>query len=143
MECSTPTVTFDIFMDYYFTFFRLLTHHGVNNIRATGVLNKNRLHKGTIIRDSSCKKNQNVATLNSAAHIKQKSSVNLCLVNLRDLFGVAAKLKESIFKNNNETNYTVTTKTSVLSTECIRTWPDAGLVSKRKKIGGGPRLFEW
>ena len=86
---------------------------------------------------------QNVATLNSAAHIKQKSSVNLCLVNLRDLFGVAAKLKESIFKNNNETNYNVTTKTSVLSTECIRTWPDAGLVSERKKIGGGPRLFEW
>ena len=29
MECLIPTVSFDIFMD---TFFRLLTHLGVNNI---------------------------------------------------------------------------------------------------------------
>ena len=32
----------------YFTSFRLLTHLRVNNIRATGVLNKNRLCKCTI-----------------------------------------------------------------------------------------------
>ena len=43
MECLTPSVSFDIFMDNYFTFFRLLTHLGVNNIWATRVLNKNRL----------------------------------------------------------------------------------------------------
>ena len=42
MECLTPTFSFDIFMDNYFTFFRLLTHLGVNNIGATGLLNKNR-----------------------------------------------------------------------------------------------------
>ena len=32
MKCVTPRVSFDIFMDNYFTFFRLLTHLGVNNI---------------------------------------------------------------------------------------------------------------
>ena len=41
MECLTPSVGFDTFMDNYFTYFRLITHLGVNNIRATGVLNKN------------------------------------------------------------------------------------------------------
>ena len=42
MECVlTPSVSFEIFMDNYFTSFRLLTHLGVNNIRATRVLNKN------------------------------------------------------------------------------------------------------
>ena len=37
MECLTPTFSFDIliFMDNCFTFFCLLTHLGVNNIRAT------------------------------------------------------------------------------------------------------------
>ena len=49
MECLTPTVNFDIFMHNYFTSFHLLTCHGVNNIRATHVLNKNRLRKCTII----------------------------------------------------------------------------------------------
>ena len=38
-------------MDYYFRSFRLLIHLGVNKILATSVLNKNRLHKGTIIRN--------------------------------------------------------------------------------------------
>ena len=32
MECVTPSVSFDIFMDNYLTFFRLLTHLEVNNI---------------------------------------------------------------------------------------------------------------
>ena len=49
MERVTPTFSFDIFRDNYFTSFRLLTHLGVNNIPATGVLNKNRLRKCTII----------------------------------------------------------------------------------------------
>ena len=38
-------------MDNYFTSFCLLTHLGVNNIRAAGVPNKNRLHKCTITGD--------------------------------------------------------------------------------------------
>ena len=49
MECLTQTFSFNIFMDYYFTSFRLLIHLGVNKILATSVLNKNRLHKCTII----------------------------------------------------------------------------------------------
>ena len=47
MECLIPTFSFDTFMDNYFTSFSLLTDLGVNNIRATSVLNKNRLKKRT------------------------------------------------------------------------------------------------
>ena len=57
MECLTPIASFDIFMDNYFTSFRLLTRLGVNNIRATRVLNKNRLRKCNITGDS-CKKKE-------------------------------------------------------------------------------------
>ena len=63
-------------------------------------------------------KQWNAATLNSVAHIKQKSSV-ACVVGEndtgaihiafsescqpnRDLFGVEIKSKESVFKNNNQ-----------------------------------------
>ena len=52
----------------------------------------------------------------------------------RDLFGVGAKLKESIFKNNNQINCTVTTKKWILSTESIRTWPSTGLVPNEKMV---------
>ena len=45
-----------------------------------------------------------------------------------------AKLKESIFKNNNQINYTVTTTTWVLSTEWSRTWSSKGLVLKWKMV---------
>ena len=49
MQCLPPTFSFDVFMDNYFACFRLLTHLvGVNNIRATRVLNKKRLRKCTI-----------------------------------------------------------------------------------------------
>ena len=51
MECLTPTFSFDVFMDNYFTSFCLLTYLGVNNIQATGVLNNSRLRKYTIIGD--------------------------------------------------------------------------------------------
>ena len=44
MECLTPTVSFDLFMDNYF------------NIRGRGVFNKNRLHKYTIIGDKQLEK---------------------------------------------------------------------------------------
>ena len=46
-------------MGNYFTSFGLLTHLGVNNIWATGVLNKNRLHKCTIIGDKQAAKKKN------------------------------------------------------------------------------------
>ena len=49
MECLSPIVSYYIFMNNYFTSFCLLTHLEVSNIRVTVVLNKNRLHKSTII----------------------------------------------------------------------------------------------
>ena len=49
MEHLTLTFSFDIFMDNYFTSFRVLTDLGANNILVTGVLNKSRLRKCTII----------------------------------------------------------------------------------------------
>ena len=56
IEFLTPTVHFDIFMDNYFTSFRLLTLLGVNNIQATRALNKNRLRKCIIIGDKQLQK---------------------------------------------------------------------------------------
>ena len=56
MECLTLRVSFEIFIDNYFPSFRLPTHLVVNNIRATRVLNKNRLRKCTIIRDKQLPK---------------------------------------------------------------------------------------
>ena len=79
MECLTPTVSFDLFMGNYFTSFRLRTHLEVKNIRATAVLNKNRLRKYTIVGDKQLQKKRNVTTLNKTAHIKQKSS-ETCVV---------------------------------------------------------------
>ena len=69
MECLTPSVSFNIFMNNYFTYFRLLTHLGVNNIRATRVLigYVNALSLGT----NSCKK-RSVATLNRAHQAKKQ-----------------------------------------------------------------------
>ena len=52
----------------------------------------------------------------------QFTQVLLNLVNLRDFLCVGTKLKESIFKNNNQINSNVTTRTWVLSTE----WPERG-----------------
>ena len=66
-----PSVSFDTFMDNYFTPFRLLTHLGVNNIRATRVLNKNRLRKFNFIGDKQLQK-RNVTTLNSAHEAKKQ-----------------------------------------------------------------------
>ena len=104
-------------MNNYFTSICLLTHLGVNNIWATGVLNKNRLHKCTIVGKKQPQKKE-------CDHFEQrtsskKSSATLTVVclnylNLRDLFGVWIKLKESIFKNNHQINSTVTTRTWVL-----------------------------
>ena len=126
MQCSTPTFNLDIFTDNYFTSFGLLSHVGVSDIQPKGVLNKNRLRKCTTLGKNSCKK-RNAVILNSAAQIKQTSSVTcvvgendsrvVCIASsescqsIRDLFGAGTKLKESALKNNNQVNSTVTTRT--------------------------------
>ena len=70
MECLTPTISFDLFIDSYFTSFRLfvmLTHLRVNNIRARGVFKKNRLRKYTIIGDKRLQKKER-------GHFEQRSA---------------------------------------------------------------------
>ena len=64
-------------MDNYFTSFRLLTYLGVNNIRATGMLNKNRLRKCTIIGDKQLQKKGRDHFEQSRAH-QAKKQCNLC-----------------------------------------------------------------
>ena len=78
MECLTSAFSFDIFVDNYFTCFRLLTHLGVNNFRATVVLNKKRLWKCTIIGDKQLQKKWTWPFW--TAHIKQKCSVTLTVI---------------------------------------------------------------
>ena len=58
MEFLTLNVSFDIFMGNYFISFRLLTLLGVNNIRTTRVLYKNRLRKCTIIGEKQLPKQE-------------------------------------------------------------------------------------
>ena len=76
MECLTPTFSFDVFIDNYFRSFRLLTRLEANSIRATGVLNKNRIRKFMIIGKKQQQKKPNVAAL-SIAHPARKSSKTL------------------------------------------------------------------
>ena len=78
MEYSTPSVTFDIFMGNYFTSFRLFTHLGVNNIRATRTLNKISLRKCTMIGNKQLQEKGTWPLW--TAHIKQKSNVTLAVV---------------------------------------------------------------
>ena len=73
MECLSSTFSFD--MDNYFTSFCLLIHLGVNNIRATPVLNKNRLSKCTTIGDKQLQKKK-VVTLCSAYQAKKQGYFN-------------------------------------------------------------------
>ena len=54
---------------------------------------------------------------------------NRVVYNQRNLFDVAIKLEESILKNNNQINFTVTTGTWVLSTEWTRKWSNTDIVS--------------
>ena len=61
MKCLTPTLSFYLFMDNYFTSFCLfvclpITH--LNNIQAKGTFNKNRLCKYTIIGDRQQQKKE-------------------------------------------------------------------------------------
>ena len=96
MKWLTPSVSFDIFIDKYFTSFRLFTHLGVNNVRATRVLNKNRLRKCTIIADKQRKKKKKKRTWPLwTAHIKQKSSVTLIEVGWNDISAIYISSSES------------------------------------------------
>ena len=96
-------------MSNYFTSICLLTHLGVNNIWATGVLNKNRLHKCTIVGKKQPQKKGMWSLW--TAHIKQKKQCNFD----RSLFKLLKEsMKESIFQNNHQINSTVTTRTWVL-----------------------------
>ena len=58
MECFPQTVSYHIFLENYFTSFCLLTHLGVNNFEATGVLNKNTLRKCIITWDKQSQKKE-------------------------------------------------------------------------------------
>ena len=129
MECLTPTVSFNLSMDNYFTSFRLFVCLPTlelttfkQEVCSTKIGYANTLSSGT----NSCKK-RNVTALNSTAHIKQKcyvasvagkndkrvlyiASSEPCQP-IRNLFSVGTRLKESIFKSNNQINSTVTTRT--------------------------------
>ena len=81
-------------------------------------------------------------------HIKQKSSATLTVVDQSNTSAVYIsssescepkryirwwnKLKESIFKNNNQIDSTITTRTWVLSTKWTRTWSGIILISEWK-----------
>ena len=65
----------------------------------------------------------------------------LNFLNLRDLLGVRIKLKKNIFKNNNQTNFTVTTRAGFFSKGWTRAFPSARLVSEWKN-GSGPCLLK-
>ena len=67
VECSTPIFSFGMLMDDYFTSFHLLTHLGVNNIRATVALSKSRLCKCTSIGSKQLQKKEQ-------GHFKQSTS---------------------------------------------------------------------
>ena len=77
MEYLTPTGSFDLFMDNYFTSFRLFVHLSTlklttlkQEVRSTKIGYGNTLSLET----NSCIK-RNLATLNIAAHAKQKRCV--------------------------------------------------------------------
>ena len=138
MECLTPTVSFDLFMDNYFTSFRLFVCLPTlelttfeQEVCSTKIGYANTLSSGT----NSCKK-RNVATLNSAAHIKQKRCVT-CRAGQNDSRALYIASSESCQPNRNlfGVGTRVTTKLIPLlqpehSKEWIRTWPNTGLVSE-------------
>ena len=63
-------------MDNYFTSFRLFIHFGVNNILATGILNKNRLRKCTIIEDKQLQKKERGHFAQHSAHQAKKGGLH-------------------------------------------------------------------
>ena len=74
MECLTPTVSFNLFTDNYFTYFRLFICLPTlelatfkQDVCSTKIVSAKTLSTGA----NNCKK-RNVITFNSAARIKQK-----------------------------------------------------------------------
>ena len=132
MECLTPTVSFDLSMDNYFTSFRLFVC--LPNLELTtfeqGVCSTKIGYANTLSSGiNSCK---NVAGKNDKRTLYIASSESCQLY--KNLFGLGTKLRESIFKSSNQINSTVTTRTWVLSKEWIRTWPNTGLVSNETMV---------
>ena len=122
-----------LFMDNYFTFFRLFVCSPtlVLTTYEQEVCSRKIVYANILSSEINTCKKRNVATLNSAAHDQQKCCVTCvagqndsralsiassvsCQPN-RNLFDVGANLKESIFKSNNQINSTVTTRTWVLT----------------------------
>ena len=135
-------------MNNYVTCFRLLTHLGVNNIWAD--------YANALLLGTNSRKKRNVDTLDSAHQSKKAVQLWQWLVwtttewctllllnflNLRDLFGIWRKLKESIFKNSNQINSTVTTRTLIFLKGWTRVSPSTRLVCKWKSCAG-PRLLK-
>ena len=93
MECLTPSVSFDIFMNSYFASFHLLILLAVNNIQVTRVLNKNSLRKCTITGDKQLHKKGMWPLW--TAHITQKSNVTLTVVGQNDSSAIYMTSSES------------------------------------------------
>ena len=114
MECLPPTVR-----NNYVTCFSLFNYLGVSNIWPTGYSNALFLgtnsHKkkecGPFGQHTSCKKAEQLWQRLVCTTTEWCTLLLLNFLNLRDLFDVWIKLKESIFKNNNQINSTVTTRT--------------------------------
>ena len=116
MECLTPTAKFDIFIT--------ISHQFVCRPTLELAIFKQQVCS-TMQMDYHWE--QTAAKKGTwqfwIAHTKQNSSLNLAvnnirftnlplnLVNLTDFLGVGRKLKKSVFKNNNQINFTVTTRT--------------------------------
>ena len=134
-------------MNNYVTCFRLFTHLGVNNIWATGVLNKNRLRKCTIVGDKQLQKKE-------CGHFGQRTPTKKSSATLTVVYISSSKFSEpkrfvrrlnkiegSILKNNNQINSTVTTRTVFFPKGWARAFPSTRLVSEWKNVGG-PRLLK-
>ena len=149
MECLPPTV-----MNHYVTCFRMLTHLGVNNIWATGVLSKNRLRKCNIVGD---KQPQIGMWTLWIAHIKQKSRATLRVVGLNDNRAVYIasskffepkrfvrrlnKVEGKYFQEQQLSQFHYfESRTGVFSKGWTRAFPSTRLVSEWKQCGG-PRLL--
>ena len=144
MECLPPTV-----MNNYVTCFRMLTHLGVNNIWATGVLSKNRLRKCTIVGNKQPQK-RNVDTLDSAHQAKKAVQLWQWLVwttkerckfsETKRFVWRLNKVEGKYIQEQQLNNSTVTTWTGVYSKGWTREFPSTRLVSEWKN-GGSPRLL--
>ena len=104
-------------------FSRKVSYANALSLGTNSCKKKKRIFSANIDQRTSSKKAMLLSQLLVRTISGQLTKLYLNLVNLSDLFGVGRKLKESVFKNNNQINSTVTTKSWVLSTEWTRTWP--------------------